>query len=176
MDEHPTSGPVAEPFQSEPVQLSGCGKPVVIGCLVVLLIVVAALLVLMWRARDLLGWALVEYRNAIVESLPEDLSTEEHQRLDRAFDRAMAAIESGDLDPEALQRLQRVLAVPPKPGVKLKREEVLELIRALEAVGGSGQEAKIREESSRRVARTPAIGVRSPLDWASARASRLQYS
>jgi hypothetical protein len=175
MDEHPTSGPVAEPFQSEPVQLSGCGKPAVIGCVVVLLIVVAALLVLMWRARDLLGWALVEYRNTIVESLPDDLSTEEQQRLERAFDRATAAIESGDLDPEALQRLQRVLAVPPKPGVKLRREEVLELIQALEAVDGSEEEGKTREASPRRVARSPAIGVRSPLVLASARAARLQF-
>jgi hypothetical protein len=175
MDEHPTSGPVAEPFQSEPVQLSGCGKPAVIGCLIVLLIVVAALLALMWRARDLLGWALVEYRDAIVESLPEDLSTEEYQRLEQAFDTAMAAIESGDLDPEALQRLQRVLAVPPKPGVKLKREEVLELIGALEAVGGAGQEGEIREDSSRRIAGVSAMGMRSPLVLAVARASRLQY-
>jgi hypothetical protein len=145
MDEHPTSGPVAEPFQSEPVQLSGCGKPAVIGCLIVMLIVVAALLALMC------------------------------QRLEQAFDTAMAAIESGDLDPEALQRLQRVLAVPPKPGVKLKREEVLELIGALEAVGGAGQEGEIREDSSRRIAGVSAMGMRSPLVLAVARASRLQY-
>ena len=127
---------LGEPFRSEPAQLRGCGKPAVIGCLIVLLLVAAGLLLLMWKARDLLEYAIVQYQDAVIQSLPEDLSSEERHRLDRAFEAALAAIASEDLDPAGLQRLQRSLATPPRQGETLSREAVLDLIRSLEAVGG----------------------------------------
>ena len=140
MDFETGSSGGTEPFRSEPAQLKGCGKPAVIGCLVLLLVVAAGLLILMWKARDLLEYAIVQYREAVVESLPEDLSLEERERLDRAFDAAILAITSGELDPAGLQRLQRSLASPPRRGETLSRAAVLELIEALEAVAGEAGE------------------------------------
>ena len=129
------SDPV-EPFRSEPAQLAGCGKPAVIGCLVLLVLVGLGLGVLVWKARDLLGFAIGEYQAAVMAALPEDLRESERQRLERAFDRALAAIEGGDMNPAGLQKLQRALASPPRPGEVLEREEVIDLIEALETIAG----------------------------------------
>jgi hypothetical protein len=149
MDFGTDSSGSTEPFKSEPAQLRGCGKPAVIGCLVLLLVVAAGLLILMWKARDLLEFAIVQYREAVIESLPEDMSSAERERLDRAFEAAISAIVSGDLDPAGLQRLQRSLASPPSRGDKLSRAEVLELIQALEAVAGTAK--KDGEDPGRQV-------------------------
>jgi hypothetical protein len=126
----------SEPFSPEAAQMAGCGKPAVVGCLVLLILVGLGLGMLVWKARDLLVYAVGEYRTAVFEALPEDLPAGERERLEAAFDAAIATIESGDLDPAALQGLQGALASPPRPGEVLDREEVLELTRALEAVGG----------------------------------------
>lgn len=136
MSREPAREYPSEPFSAEAAQLSGCGKPAVVGCLVLLVLVGVGLGVLAWKARDLLVFAVGEYRTAVFEALPEDVSLEERERLGAAFDAAIAAVESGDLDPAALQGLQGALASPPRPGEALDREEVLELIRALEAVAG----------------------------------------
>ncbi|MDH3255377.1 MAG: hypothetical protein OEM62_10325 [Acidobacteriota bacterium] len=128
--------PAPEPFHTEPVQFSGCGKPAVIGCLVLLLVVALGLVALMWKARDLLEFAVEEYRGVVIQSLPPDLSENERQRLNQAFEGALAAIRAGNLDPGGLQRLQRVLASPPRPGDTLDRESVLELTEALEQLAG----------------------------------------
>jgi hypothetical protein len=136
MSRQPTTEYPPEPFGPEAAQLSGCGKPAVVGCLVLLVVVGVGLGMLTWKARDLLVYAVGEYRVAVFESLPEDISVEERQRLDAAFDGAIATIESGDLDAAALQGLQGALASPPRPGEVLDRKDVLELTRALEAVAG----------------------------------------
>lgn len=127
----------AEPFAPGPSQFSGCGKPAVIGCLVLLVLLAAGLVVLMWKAQDLLRFAIGEYRVGVMSSLPDDLEPDERRELDAAFEAALTAIESGRLEPAALQGLQRALASPPKPGQTLSREEVRDLTRALQEVGGT---------------------------------------
>lgn len=145
MQETPVQSPPAVPFDGEPSQLAGCGKPAVIGCLVLLLLLVIGLLVLMWKAQDILSFALNEYRAAIESSLPDDLSAEERERLARAFDAAIEAFETGDIRPEDAQLLQRALSSPPTPGERLDRQQVLELIERLEAIGAgrSSPQAKV---------------------------------
>lgn len=151
----------AEPFESEPAQLSGCGKPAVIGCLIVLLVVAAGLFLLMWKAQDLLEFAIEEYREAVVESLPRDLSADERRRLDEAFEAAIAAIHSGELDPVGLQSLQRALAAPPRPGETLSRETVLELTQALEAIAGAEGGQGAGDEETPAPERTPIVAASS---------------
>jgi hypothetical protein len=129
---------------------AGCGRPILIGCgiLVVLLGLAAAVFVI--KAKDLFGWAMARFEEEVVRMLPDDLTTEEGARLDAAFDAALEAWDEGRADPVALQRLQEELwqSVSRSTG-KLSREDVQRLTRALEAVAGieSPEEYEEYEES-----------------------------
>jgi hypothetical protein len=149
----------SEPFAAEPAQLSGCGKPAIIGCLVVLIVFAAGLFLLMWKAQDLLQFAIEEYRDAVVESLPDEITLEERQRLDAAFDGAIKAIEAGDLDPAGLQGLQRALASPPRLGETLSRETVLDLTLALEAIAGANGGDERSPDQLETPARAPVVAT-----------------
>lgn len=128
----------------------GCGRPLLIGCgvLIVLLGIAAAVFVI--KAKDLFGWAMARFEEEVVRMLPDDLTGEERQRLDAAFDAALAAWDAGEADPVALQRLQEELwhTVSRSDG-KLTREQVVNLTRALERVAGmeSPEEPDLPEES-----------------------------
>ena len=128
----------AEPFQPTPAKFPGCGKPAVIGCGLLLLLLGIGLGVLMWKAKDLLAFSLQMYRTAVFEALPEDYSDAERERLDRAFGTAAGAIRAGDLDAADLQRLQRFIGSPPRSGEQLDREQLRLLTEALESIGGIG--------------------------------------
>jgi hypothetical protein len=108
-----------------------------IGCgiLIVLLGLAAALFVI--KAKDLFGWAMARFEEEVVQMLPDDLSAEEAERLDAAFDAALEAWDASEADPVALQRLQEELwqTVSRSTG-KLSREDVNKLTRALERVAG----------------------------------------
>jgi hypothetical protein len=115
----------------------GCGRPLLIGCgiLVVLLGIAAALFVI--KAKDLFGWAMARFEEEVVQMLPDDLTAEERERLDKAFDAALEAWDANQADPVALQRLQEELwqTISRSTG-KLSREDVNTLTRALEEVAG----------------------------------------
>ncbi|MGB5814263.1 MAG: hypothetical protein WBH75_18455 [Thermoanaerobaculia bacterium] len=115
----------------------GCGRPLLIGCgiLVVLLGIAAAVFVI--KAKDLFGWAMARFEEEVVQMLPDDLTAEEAERLDAAFDAALEAWDASEADPVALQRLQEELwqTVSRSTG-KLSREDVGKLTRALEEVAG----------------------------------------
>jgi hypothetical protein len=115
----------------------GCGRPLLIGCgiLIVLMGIAAAVFVI--KAKDLFGWAMARFEEEVVRMLPEDLTSEERRRLDAAFDAALEAWDASEADPVALQRLQEELwqTVSRSDG-KLTREQVGKLTRALERVAG----------------------------------------
>ncbi|TNF84828.1 MAG: hypothetical protein EP299_00435 [Acidobacteria bacterium] len=115
----------------------GCGRPLLIGCgiLIVLLGIAAAVFVI--KAKDLFGWAMAQFEEEVVRMLPDDLTTEERQRLDAAFDAALDAWDASEADPVALQRLQEELwQTISRNTDKLSREDVAKLTRALERVAG----------------------------------------
>lgn len=131
----PPEPPVARPFDKQPADLGGCGKPAVVGCLIVLILVAVGFVYFLSRAMDLLSWGLVQYQKDVIESVAEDVPADEVARLERAFEAARAAIESREIKPEALQRLQRFMASPRKKGEKVGVETVRELTTILEEVG-----------------------------------------
>ncbi len=131
-----------QPFEGEPVSpagFSGCAKPVVIGCTALLIVLALGLLVVVWKAGDLVRWSLGQYRETVIEHLPDDVTSAERERLDAAFEAAIAAVTSGRADAAGLQDLQRSMTATGRKIQSLTREDVLELTRALERVAGAAE-------------------------------------
>ena len=129
-----------QPFSEGPQEPpGGCGRPLLIGCAVTAVLLGLLLLGLLWKAGDLMPalfrWSLDTFERQVAGRLPADLGEAERQRLADAFDRVVAAVEDGTADPAALQRLQPKLLEVARSR-ELDREQVLELIEALEAVAG----------------------------------------
>lgn len=132
----------AAPFTpGRPPNPSGCSRFALVGCGISTLLLGIAAVVFLFKADDLLLWTLRKMEAQIAEALPAEITAEERDRFHRAFAGARDAIGRGDLDPAALQRLQAKLAsFGSRSGeAPAGREEVLDLIVALEAVAGSGR-------------------------------------
>ena len=133
-------GEQPQPFADTPQDPpGGCSRPLLVGCGLAVVLVGLVLLVLLWKAQDIVPaafeWALDQFEQQVEGMLPEDLSEAERQRLADAFDAAAAAVADGTADPEALQRLQGRLLEVARAG-RLSRGEVMGLIEALEEVAG----------------------------------------
>lgn len=132
--------PPRQPFDpgaaTSPVR-PGCGKPLAIGCGLAAVLVLAAALLFVIKAHDILRWTIEAMRPEVERRLPEDLTRAERQRLDLAFQRAADRAESGRLDPQALQRVQRqFIALAGEE--ELSREELDGFVEALEAFAAAG--------------------------------------
>ena len=139
---HSTGQPAPEipdPFGSVPIQPTGsvgCGKPMLVGCATVLVLLGVAAIFFMFKAKDVLIWAFGQMEAGVMEKLPEDLSDDEVARLERAFAAATRAAVSGKADTLALQELQRELMGLSARIETLTRADVLSLIEVLERFGG----------------------------------------
>ena len=91
----------------------GRGKPLVIGCLVILVLAGVGLIASLYYVGQsydrIFAWSLGRVRDGIQDRLPRDLSAEERQRLDAAFTAAQAAAGSIKGNPAAAQRLKRLM-------------------------------------------------------------------
>lgn len=115
------------------------GRVALLGCGVLLVLVGIAAVVFLLQADDFVGWVFGSVEETIVERLPEDLPAAERRRLERAFDGALATLESGEGDPQAMRRLQgQLTAVLRGAGEDrpLTRDEVAAIAAALEAAAG----------------------------------------
>lgn len=126
------ANPAAEPFEPGPAELSGCGKPAVIGCLVVLVVLAAGLILLVGQSPKLMRFLMRTMEKQVMAALPEDLEEAERQRLTAAFGGAVAALEEGRFDTTSMSNLQRLSALMPKQDETLDRERVGEIVRLLE--------------------------------------------
>lgn len=138
----PPSTP-ASPFNpGKPISPGGgsSGKrPLLIGCGALLLLLGIAAVVLVAKRAEFVGWMFQKLEAQILAKLPEDVTPEERQRLDQAFDAAATAIGSGAVDPSKADQLNSVLMELAQGGRQITREDVLELTRALEEVAGKNQ-------------------------------------
>ena len=125
------------PFEPQPADLGGCGKPAVVGCLVLLVIVGVALLLFFVKIRSVLEFGLSQYQTNVVQNLSEEVTADERLRLDAAFESALAAIRENRMRPEALQGLRRFMASPPSLEQPLGPDDVRELTEVLEALESS---------------------------------------
>jgi len=132
------AGPSApQPFGPAPTEprVGGCGKPALIGCAVVFLLLGIAGVALVLNAKPLLAWFLAQAKPTVLANAGPDVTAEDRARFERAFAAAIEKIRAGKIDPIALQSLQGQLAkAVEKPGVP--RETFLGLTEAFERVGG----------------------------------------
>ncbi|MEO8195171.1 MAG: hypothetical protein ABI689_00460 [Thermoanaerobaculia bacterium] len=136
--------PQSKPFAPEKMRGDGgCQKPVLIGCGLLSLLLGIAAVVFVVKAKDVLAYAMNQLRVEIVAHLPEDAGATERQRLEVAFDAALARIRGGELDPAALQELQKKLTVAASASSarRLTREELDGLVAALDKFNQGGAKA-----------------------------------
>lgn len=135
----PPPAPPGRPFEAAPrPSPKGCGRPLLVGCGALAVLVGIAAIVFVLKAKDLLTWTMEKLEDQVVAALPEDVTAEERSRLARGFDAAIAKIRAGEIEPPSLTALQRQLqqAAEKAPSKQLTREDVLDLLSALERVGG----------------------------------------
>jgi len=126
-------------FAATPREIDGgCLKPLAIGCGALGLFLGIALFALMWRANDLLIWTLDLMETQIVSVLPEQISPEQEERLHQGLAAARQQLTGGQIDAEALQRLQTALIEysSQAAGRGLTTQDIDRLIEALEHLDG----------------------------------------
>lgn len=148
--------PPASPFNPTPQPAiprggSGCPKPLIIGCLAVLVVGGLALLGGFWwigsNLDRLLTFTLSQTETTVFAQLPQDVTPQERDRLRGAFQAARQRISSAGSSQEIAQQAQQLnmelLAVTRK-GAGLTREDVQRLTETLErfASGGGGPPAQ----------------------------------
>jgi len=140
----PPPGAPTPPFEPRPFDPgatkspSGCQKPLLFGCLGLALLLGIAAIVFVVNAQRILAFAMGQLRTQVVRMLPLDTTDAERERLDEAFDEAIARIRAKQIDPVALQALQKQLVEAARAGGerRMSHEQLLELIEALDAFNG----------------------------------------
>lgn len=131
--------PAARPFAPAPASPpGGCGKPMLVGCGVLAILLGVGAIVFVVKAKSLLAYALGKLQAEVEAHLPEDLDANERQRLEAGFAATLARVRSGQIDPERLQTLQAELldAAERSSRDQLTRDDVRTLIVALEEFAG----------------------------------------
>lgn len=137
----PPSTP-ASPFNPGQPRQPGAGggpsrtRPLLIGCGAVLILLGIAAVVLVIKMPDLVQWVFHRLEQQVLAQLPPDLTPEERERLDRAFDAAAEAIGQNKADPNKAQALNAQLLEFGRPGRRTTREDALKLLKALEETAG----------------------------------------
>lgn len=137
----PLPEPHAKPFAPEKIAGGGgCQKPLLVGCGLLSLLLGIAAVVFVVKAKDVLAYAMNQLQVEVVSHLPEDVGESERQRVESGFDAALARIRSGELDPAALQELQKKLTTAASAAAtrRLTREELDGLIAALDKFNQPG--------------------------------------
>ena len=132
----PTPPAPFNPGQPRPEGGASRKKPLLIGCIVVLVLLGAAAVLLVAKLPEFVGWMFSRLEEQILAKLPEDVTPEERRRLDEAFDAAAQAIGTGRADQAKAEELNSVLMDFAGAGRKITREDVLKLTRSLEEVAG----------------------------------------
>lgn len=115
----------------------GCATPLLIGCGAALVLVGILVVVFLVNADRFLSWGFGIFKQAVVQQLPDDLPSEDRERLLDAFDAVSAAALEEELDQAELIRAQRqIQQIVGRGEQEVTVEEIRELTRALEAAAG----------------------------------------
>lgn len=121
------------PGQPPPSGRSGVRKPLLIGCGVLLVLVLAATALFFAQQDAIVAWVLEEMHGQVEPRLPEDLPEDLRARYQDAFEVAVAAAREGSYEPEGLKRVQEEFSGAVQGGgSRLTVEEVERLTAALE--------------------------------------------
>ncbi len=140
MSEPPVPPPPApSPFQPEKVGAAlppGCGRPVAIGCFLILVLLAATVLVVVTQQSGILRWTIKAMEAPLVARADKDVREEDKARLHAAFEAAGERAATGTADLARLQRLQqRFIDLARKTSVS--RQDLLDLAALLEAFAGT---------------------------------------
>lgn len=133
----PEVPPAPQPFAEVPAEprMGGCGKPALIGCGVVFLLLGIAGVFLVLNAKKLLVWSLTQAKPSVLANAGPDVTPADRARFEQAFEAAVARVREGKIDPIALQAVQgQLMKAVEKPGVP--RATFLALTEAFEKLGG----------------------------------------
>jgi uncharacterized protein HemX len=136
----------ASPFNPVPRPVppqggGGCSKPLVVGCIVVILVAAIAVLGGIYYVGThrvaLLQWTLQQMETNLLAQLPKDVTPEEKANLQQAFTDARKAIQADDkLAAERLQPLQFKIIELTRKGSSVTRQDVVDFTHALQEVAG----------------------------------------
>jgi hypothetical protein len=111
-------------------------RPLLIGCGVIFILLGIAAVILMAKLPELVGWVFQRLEIQVMAKLPPDVTPEERQRLDVAFDEAARAVGENKADPNKAQELNSVLMELGQPNRPLNHDDILKLLKILEEVAG----------------------------------------
>jgi hypothetical protein len=126
--------PFNPPITQVPRGGPGCGKPLVIGCGVLLLLFAAGLITLAVEWRAVLRGYFQVLETSLAPRLPADLTPAERDRLHRAFAGAASFDAADETRLPALQRLQRKVVLLSGSQEPLSHRDVQDLAEDLEAL------------------------------------------
>jgi hypothetical protein len=136
--------PPASPFNPAPRPIpqsgGGCSKPVVVGCIVIVLAGAIAVLGGIYyvgtHAVALFQWSLQQMENNLLVQLPKDVTPEEKANLHQAFADVRQAIQDGKVPPERLQPLQFKIIEITRKGSSVTRQDIVDFTHSLQEVAG----------------------------------------
>jgi hypothetical protein len=145
----PSAPPPATPFNPAPAQRpagGGCPKPLILGCLGLLVLAGLGLVGFFFYAGthvgQLLQLSLRQSEAAVFSSMPKDVPAEEQQRLRQAFEAARQRA-GHPTNPqeiaEASQQLQLKTLGIIRKGQAATRKDIQDLTAALEEFAKTGQ-------------------------------------
>lgn len=115
---------------------SGCSKPLLVGCGIVLLLLGAGLLLMIFNAPKIVQWSFTMMEQDVMRRLGSDVTPEDRARLAAGFEDARHAMEKGQMDLNKVQAFQnKIMEVAPADR-KLSRKDVHELTLVLEDLAG----------------------------------------
>lgn len=129
-----------DPFNPQPTEPqksgSGCSRPLLIGCGVLLVLLGVGALILALNAGKLATWAFDKFEEQIQAQLPDDIPAADRQRLGQAFDHLGESIQDGTADPTKLRLAQTKMRDMALDTSKITVEDVRELAALLEDAAG----------------------------------------
>jgi len=145
--------PPASPFNptARPAGPGGCPKPLILGCLGLLVLaglgLVGFFLYAGMHVGKLLQFSLNQSETTISAQMPKDVTPAEQHRLHDAFQAArQRAAKPGNLQEvaESSQQLQFKMLAVMRKAPNLTRQDILELTRVLEEFAKTGETAPAR--------------------------------
>jgi hypothetical protein len=129
--------PPPSPFNpGQPRSGPSRSRPLLIGCGVVFVLLGIAAIVLVVKMPALVDWVFHRFEQQVLAKLPPDVTPEERQRLDAAFDDAARAIGENKADPGKVQKLNTTLMEMGQSSRQITREDAMKLLESLEEVAG----------------------------------------
>ncbi len=125
----PPTAPGFPPEGAAPARRSGCLKWGLIGCAGLSVLLVVGLVVLGYKARGLLGWALSTMERQVVASCEAGVTAEEKKAFEDAVRALSEEARTGKVNPERIQAFQRRATGALSDG-KVSPEEIRELTAA----------------------------------------------